>query len=119
MVKKDWWGRSASIDLHGCDKALLKDHQAIKKFVKELCVIIKMKRVGPTVVKRFGHKKLKGNSMMQFIETSSIVGHFDEIWDRAFIDVFSCKTFDPRTATEFSKKFFKAKRVVVHKIERI
>ncbi len=105
--------------MHGCDKTLLKDSQAIKKFVKELCVIINMKRVGPTMVKRFGHKNLRGNSMMQFIETSSIVGHFDEIWDRAFIDVFSCKTFDPKIAGKFAKEFFKAKKAVVHKIERV
>jgi len=57
--------------------------------------------------------------MMQFIETSSIVAHFDEIWDRAFIDVFSCKTFDSKVAGKFSKEFFKAKRVVVHKVERV
>ena len=56
MVKKDWWGRSASIDLHGCDKSLIKSSVVIKKFVKELCIVINMKRMGPTMVKRFGHK---------------------------------------------------------------
>ena len=119
MAKKDWWGCSASIDLHGCDKSLLKSPLAIKKFVKELCVVINMKRIGPTLVKRFGHKNLRGNSMMQFIETSSIVAHFDEVWGRAFIDIFSCKTFNPKVAGKFCKEFFKAKRLVVHNIERV
>ena len=119
MVRKDWWGRSASIDLHGCDPELLKDPKTIKIFVKELCQRINMKRVGPTMVKRFGHKNLRGYSMIQFIETSSIVGHFDENWNRAFIDVFSCKTFDPEITSKFSKKFFKAKKMVMHKLERV
>ena len=35
MVRKDWWGRSASIDLHGCDPELLKDPKTIKIFVKD------------------------------------------------------------------------------------
>ena len=31
---------------------------------------------------------------MQFIETSSITIHADEVWARCFVDVFSCRPFD-------------------------
>jgi len=110
MISKNWWwGRSASIDLHGCDRKLLHDPQAIRRFVKELCQVLKMKRVGPAEIKRFGHGRLRGYSMMQFIETSTIVAHFDEQGNRAFIDVFSCKPYNPKPVARFCKKFFKAK----------
>ena len=64
-----------------------------------------MKRVGPTEIKRFGHGKLRGYSMMQFIETSTIIAHFDEQADRAFIDVFSCKRYNTTKVGIFCKKF--------------
>lgn len=119
MVKKAWWwGRSASIDLHKCDPSLVSDPKAIKKFVKELAEKLKMRRVGSTIVKRFGHGRLRGYSMMQFIETSTITAHFDEFGERAFIDVFSCKKYNAKTVGNFCKKFFKAKNYVINVEER-
>ena len=35
---------------------------------------------------------------MQFIETSSITVHADEVFGRCFVDVFSCRRFDPERA---------------------
>ncbi len=116
--KKQWWGRSASLDLHGCDEKLLKDPQVIERFVKQLTKLLKMHRVGPTEIKRFGHKKLRGYSMMQFIETSTITAHFDEVGKRAFIDVFSCRKYNPTPVAAFSQKFFKAKDVQIYVEER-
>ena len=77
-----------------------------------------MKRVGPARIKRFGKDKLKGYSAFQFIETSSIICHFDEIQNRAFIDIFSCKNFDEKRAEQFSKDFFKAKKSKIKILDR-
>ncbi len=118
-AKNWWWGRSASVDLHGCDHALLKNPKAIGRFVKELCKLLNMKRVGPVEIKRFGHGQLRGYSMIQFIETSTITAHFDEAGCRAFIDVFSCKKYNPKPVAKFCKKFFKAKEVKVYVEERL
>jgi len=119
MVKKhQWWGRIASIDLYGCDPKLIKDFSVIRKYTAHLCRLIKMKRHGPTRIERFGDGALLGNSMMQFIKTSSITAHFDETENRAFIDVFSCKKFDPKTAADFSKKYFRAKSSKLRVLER-
>jgi S-adenosylmethionine/arginine decarboxylase-like enzyme len=111
VLKNNLWGISSTIDLHGCKIELLKDPNVIKKFVKELCAVLKMKRRGPLRIDRFGHGKLEGWSIMQFIETSSIVIHFDENDERVFIDVFSCKNYNPKKISVFSKKFFEAKSV--------
>jgi S-adenosylmethionine/arginine decarboxylase-like enzyme len=35
---------------------------------------------------------------MQFIETSSITVHADEVSARCFVDVFSCRAFEPAEA---------------------
>lgn len=113
-----WWGRSLSVDLHGCDHKLVKDPKAIIAFVHALCKHIKMKRHGPTQIQRFGHGDLRGWSMMQFIETSSIVAHFDEKANRAFIDIFSCKTFNPKITARFCSLYFKAKNMSVYVEER-
>lgn len=117
-VKDWWWGRSASVDLHYCDPLLVKNPAAIKHFVKQLAKELKMHLVGPAIVKRFGHGQLRGYSMMQFIETSTITAHFDEKGDRAFIDIFSCKTYRPKKVALFCKKFFKAKNYVLYVEER-
>ena len=102
------WGYNALIDLYNCDADLIKDHQKIKEFVSEICKVIDMKPYKDTMVERFGDGDLYGNSFIQFIETSTIIGHFDETQNRAFIDIFSCKNFDSHKAEEFSKQFFKA-----------
>jgi hypothetical protein len=37
---------------------------------------------------------------MQFIETSSITVNADEVWDRCFVDIFSCRRFKAVIAVE-------------------
>ncbi len=119
MSKKDWWwGRSVSVDLHHCDPNLVKNPAAIRRFVKALAKELKMHLVGLAEIKRFGHGKLRGYSMMQFIETSTITAHFDEKGNRAFIDIFSCKTYSAKKVAVFCKKFFKAKDYVLYAEER-
>lgn len=119
MASKDWWwGRATSLDLHECNKELLQDPKAIKQFIRKLAKAIKMKRHGPARVEKFGSGKLKGWSGMQFIETSSIVIHCDDKGGRAFIDIFSCKKYNPKIVAKFSKKFFGAKNFSLYIEER-
>ena len=105
-----FWGKLALINLYGCDSKLIKNKESICCYIKKLCQEINMELYGRTIVKRFGGLDLEGFSAFQFIKTSSITLHFDEIQNRAFIDIFSCKNFDEDLAEEFSKFFFKAKR---------
>ena len=69
-----------------------------------------MKRYGPPLIKRFGAGALEGYSALQFIHTSSVTIHFDETANRAFIEIFSCKFFDPKKAELFCKTFLQAKK---------
>jgi S-adenosylmethionine/arginine decarboxylase-like enzyme len=92
------WGLLAAIDLHGCDTALLADPDTIRRFVPAVIDAIAMVAHGPLLLERFGEGDLEGWSAMQFIETSSITIHADEVAGRCFVDVFSCCAFDPQLA---------------------
>lgn len=108
--EQDAWGLLTSIDLHGCDPALIRDAEAVKRHVRELCDLIGMKRFGDTVVVDFGEdERVAGFSMTQLIETSLISGHYANQSNTVYLDVFSCKYYTPVEAAKFSKKFFKAR----------
>ena len=75
-------------------------------FVSSVIVAIGMRAHGPLRLERFGHGELEGWSAMQFIETSSITIHADEFSGRCFIDVFSCRDFDPDVAAAVAVEHF-------------
>lgn len=105
------WGKSVAIDLHGCAHERLIDPQLLKQFVADIIPLIDMEAHGPCYVDRFGEGDIEGLSGMQFIKTSTITVHLDEVGNRAFIDIFSCKDFDADKAETFAKEFFQAKMV--------
>ena len=101
------FGYHASFDLGGCNDRISSE-QDLKEYAFELCKVIKMKPYGEPLIPYFGHKSktTKGYSLLQFVETSSITGHFSEHYKSAHIDIFSCKKFDADVAMLFTKKFF-------------
>jgi len=102
------WGLLTSIDLESCDPALIRDADAIKRYVVELCNLIEMKRFGECHVVHFGEdERVAGYSMLQLIETSCISAHFANETNTSYIDIFSCKAYDPEVASNFTKDFFK------------
>ena len=69
-----------------------------------------MKRYGECIVVDFGEDpRVSGFSMTQLIETSLISGHFVNQTNDVYIDIFSCKFYDPKVVAEFTRKFFEAK----------
>jgi S-adenosylmethionine/arginine decarboxylase-like enzyme len=100
------------LDLYNCNNNI-KSKRKLQQYVNQLCKLIEMKKFGKTLLPYFGlnEAQTKGYSLLQFIETSSITGHFSEFWNRAYINIFSCKKFDHQLALEFSQKFFEAKKV--------
>jgi len=123
-IKKEFydtnaWGLLTSVDLYGCNPETIRDARAIKRYVDELCELIEMKQFGETQIVNFGDdEKVAGFSMVQLIETSLISGHFANKTNNAYIDIFSCKYYDPSVAEEFTKKYFEAKEAKMHYILR-
>lgn len=106
------WGMSASIDLYHCNPEIIRNSEKIKKFVLELCDLIKMKRFGEPIIVDFGEEeRVCGFSMMQLIETSLISGHFANQSNAVYIDIFSCKKYPPAKTAQFCKEFFEATEI--------
>jgi S-adenosylmethionine/arginine decarboxylase-like enzyme len=105
----DSWGLLTSIDLHHCNAQTIRDAEKIKQFVIELCDLIEMKRFGDCTVVNFGEdERVAGYSMFQLIETSCISGHFANQTNAVYLDIFSCKFYEPKVAADFAQKFFGA-----------
>ena len=100
------WGMLAAIDLHECDRELLEDPDSIRGFVPAVVAAIGMRTHGLLHLERFGDDELEGWSAMQFIETSSVTVHADEVWGRCFVDIFSCRPFDPDLAAAIAVEHF-------------
>jgi S-adenosylmethionine/arginine decarboxylase-like enzyme len=100
------WGMLAAIDLHGCDKSRLADPENIRRFVASVIDAIGTRAHGGFALDRFGDDELEGWSAMQFIETNSITLHADEVFGRCFVDVFSCRPFEPDIAAEIAVAHF-------------
>lgn len=109
------WGISSSFDIYGCDPETIRDAGGIRRFVIELCELIQMRRFGETLVVHFGEdEKVAGFSMVQLIETSLISAHFANLTNTVYLDVFSCKPYDPKIVEEFATRYFGGSRCIVH-----
>lgn len=119
-MKKNIYGYELIMDLSDCDKSIISSRKKLQEYVDTLCPLIKMKQYGKTLIPYFGTNKAftKGYSLVQLIETSSITGHFSEFWGTAYINVFSCKTYNHELAKKFTKNFFGAKKLTARFITR-
>ena len=113
-IRLSVWGIASSIDIYDCNPDTIRDAEKIRQFVIELCDLIEMKRFGETVVVHFGEdEKVAGYSMTQLIETSLISAHFANLTNATYLDVFSCKPYDPEVVADFAQEFFGGARRTV------
>jgi len=117
--KKRGWGLLASYDLHNCNPKTIRDAKMIKEFTITLIDKIGMNRFGPCNVVNFGaNKEVAGYSMVQLIDSSLVSGHFANKTNHVYLDVFSCRLFDPEVVSKYAKKFFESKDVKFHYVIR-
>ena len=114
-LSENVWGIASSIDIYECNPDTIRNADEIKRFVVELCHLIEMKRFGETQVVHFGEDdRVAGFSMVQLIETSLISAHFANQTNTVYLDVFSCKPYNPQTAQAFAQEFFEGRRSVLN-----
>jgi S-adenosylmethionine/arginine decarboxylase-like enzyme len=94
------WGRHLILDCSSCERAAVRDAEAIRKFCDDLVSSIGMVAYGEPVLEHFATHlpEAAGYSLVQLIETSAVTGHFCDESGDAYLDVFSCKDFDPEIA---------------------
>lgn len=113
--KEEAWGICTSLDVKECDHDKITIESHLRKYVDTLCKLIKMKKHGACQIVHFGDDdKVAGYSMTQLIETSLISGHFANLTNNAYIDIFSCKFYNPYLAADFTKEFFGGKSIMIN-----
>jgi S-adenosylmethionine decarboxylase len=107
------FGIETSIDLFDCNPETIRSGEKLSEYLIKLCDLIEMKRYGEPFMERFALDvpHIAGYSIAQMIETSLVSGHFSELWNSSYINIFSCKEYDIGKAIEFTKNFFEAKKV--------
>ena len=112
LKSKIYW-RELILDLYDCDPKIIRSKKKILEYANKICNLIKMKKYGKPFIERFGFGKdfTAGYSLVQLIESSSVTAHFSELCNSAYINIFSCKLFNYKIATEFTRNFFKPKKI--------
>ena len=109
------WGLACSFDIYNCNPDTIRDAEKIRQFVYKLCDLIEMKRFGECVVVNFGEdERVAGFSMTQLIETSLISAHFANQSNATYLDVFSCKPYDPEIVEGFAMEYFEGSQCITH-----
>jgi S-adenosylmethionine/arginine decarboxylase-like enzyme len=104
------WGKHLILDAAGCSPKMIGCPIVIKNFTNELVRRIDMKAYGEPQIVMFGTGNKKGYTLIQLIETSNIAGHFVEENNTMYLDVFSCKDFDPEIVKETVNEYFDAQK---------
>ncbi len=108
-------GLHTTIDLKNCNPETIRSADAIRDYVIQLCDLIEMNRFGDPLIVNLGQTpELVGYSMVQLIETSNISAHFINIDNSIYVDIFSCKLYNPYIVAEFTKNFFNSNDYVIN-----
>ena len=120
------YGKELVLDLHDCDvsKFTRKD---IRQFFIELCDLIDMERCdlhfwdyeGDEAGYEAAEDHLKGISAIQFITTSNITIHTLDVLKTVYLNIFSCKQFDPNIPALFCANWFGGTIVTQETIKRL
>lgn len=103
-----YWGFQTLIDCGGCDIASITNPEKLELWVKELVKRIDMVPYGEPQILHFGHNEvhLEGWTVIQLIETSNIIAHFNDHTGEGYIDIFSCREYNIDDAIDVVKEYF-------------
>jgi len=120
------YGIELILDLHGCDATKF-TRPSITGYFEQLCELIDMQRedlhfwddVGLSEKDKQTSPHTQGTSAVQFILTSSIVIHTLDQLKAIYINIFSCKVYDPKVAEKFTVEWFGATDCTAKLIDRV
>jgi S-adenosylmethionine/arginine decarboxylase-like enzyme len=120
------YGVELILDLHGCDVSKF-TRDSITRYFEQLCELIDMSReelvfwddTGLPEDEKQTSPHTQGTSAVQFILTSSIVIHTLDQLRAVYVNIFSCKEFDPKLAEKFTAEWFGAGDCSARFIERV
>jgi len=101
-----YWGYHFIGNFGNCLPYSIRCGPHILNFSKRLVRDIDMVAYGEPQLQHFGSGNKAGYTLVQLIETSNICAHFVEETDDIYLDVFSCKTFDPKIVEKLVHEYF-------------
>ena len=101
------WGFHTMINAGRCCAKAVRCPVAITSFSNDLVKRIDMVPYGNPQVQHFGEGNKAGYTLVQLIQTSNITAHFVEETNDIYLDVFSCKKFDPKVVEKCLSEHFK------------
>jgi len=110
---EEYWGYHLTLDCRAGRKEWVTDADNIYTFVRSLVEAIDMIAYGEPILEHFAtHDPDKaGYSLIQLIETSNISAHFVDKNGNFYLDVFSCKHFEPADVIEVVNAFFEPEKI--------
>lgn len=103
------WGIHTVLDAHRCLN--VRCPNTIIRFTKQLVKDIDMVPYGEPIIKHFGTGNKAGFTLVQLIETSNITAHFCDESGDVYLDVFSCKEYDPKIVIQTFESYFYPKSI--------
>jgi S-adenosylmethionine/arginine decarboxylase-like enzyme len=109
------YGFELILDLHGCNPSRF-SRESIERYFTDLCELIQMEHcevhfwddVGVPLDEQQTLPHTKGTSAVCFILTSSIVIHTLDLLAAVYVNILSCRSFDPVAARKFTQTWFNA-----------
>jgi S-adenosylmethionine/arginine decarboxylase-like enzyme len=89
-----------------CNSLAISNPRTIELFLEDMVKRIDMKAYGRPLIKHFGEGNKSGYTAIQLIETSNISAHFCDQDGDAYLNIFSCKHFDPAVAQNVVATWF-------------
>lgn len=108
--KPKHWGYHLLLDISDCNHDI-DDPKKVESFIADLVKALKMKTIGDPMVVKVEGEDGRGVTAVQIITTSTITFHGDNDKWSVYLDVFSCKEFEPETAIGLVKQYFAPKHI--------
>ena len=120
------YGVELVFDMHDCDCTQF-SRRSLDSYFTQLCELIDMEKcevhfwddVGVPLDEQQTSPQTRGTSAVCFILTSTIVVHTLDLLGAVYVNIFSCKTFDPEVAERFTREWFGGKTAKSTFIERV
>jgi S-adenosylmethionine/arginine decarboxylase-like enzyme len=111
------WGFHLLVDCSHMNEKI-DSADAVEEFFDALIKKLKMKKLTDFFYKKVDDETGRGLSAFQMITTSHISMHFDDAKRSGYLDIFSCKNFDPKPVVEMIKEYFKPTNIATQFIYR-
>jgi S-adenosylmethionine decarboxylase len=108
-----YWGYHTLLDCSNCDRDAITNPETLKAWVDALVKRIDMVPYGEPQIIHFGHNEyhLAGWTVIQLIETSNIIAHFNDNTGEGYIDIFSCREYNIDDAVATVNEYFKPTKI--------